>query len=99
MLHLLVLVSRIASKIGWQPLDWELDLFYRTSHVGMRSSILDLHENTDLEKFDQLMNDADVFFSNRRPGYQERYGLSSDELCMRSLGLFSITSNQYQTTL
>src|SRR6476620_2017707 len=26
----------------WQPLDWELDAFYWTSHVGMRSSILDL---------------------------------------------------------
>jgi crotonobetainyl-CoA:carnitine CoA-transferase CaiB-like acyl-CoA transferase len=71
----------------WQPLDWELDLFYRTSHVGMRSSILDLHENTDLEKFNQLMTDADVFFSNRRPGYQERYGLSADELCTKHPGL------------
>jgi crotonobetainyl-CoA:carnitine CoA-transferase CaiB-like acyl-CoA transferase len=71
----------------WQPLDWELDLFYQTSHVGMRSSILDLHENTDLEKFNQLMTDADVFFSNRRPGYQERYGLSADELCTKHPGL------------
>jgi crotonobetainyl-CoA:carnitine CoA-transferase CaiB-like acyl-CoA transferase len=71
----------------WQPLDWELDIFYRTSHVGMRSSILDLHEKTDLEKFNQLLNDADVFFSNRRPGYQERYGLTAPELCSKHPGL------------
>jgi len=71
----------------WQPLDWELDIFYRTSHVGMRSSILDLHEKADLEKFNQLLNDADVFFSNRRPGYQERYGLTAHELCSKHPGL------------
>jgi crotonobetainyl-CoA:carnitine CoA-transferase CaiB-like acyl-CoA transferase len=71
----------------WQPLDWELDPFYWTSHVGMRSSILDLHEKRDLEKMNQLLNDADVFFSNRRPGYQERFGLTADELCSKHPGL------------
>ena len=71
----------------WQPLDWELDPFYWTSHVGMRSSILDLHEKRDLEKMNQLLNDADVFFSNRRPGYQERFGLTADELCSMQPGL------------
>ena len=40
----------------WQPLDWELEVFYWTSHVGMRSSILDLHEKKDLETFNQLLN-------------------------------------------
>ncbi len=71
----------------WQPLDWELDIFYRSSHVGMRSSILDFHDKADLEKFNQLMNDADIFFSNRRPGYQERHGLTADELCSKHPGL------------
>ena len=71
----------------WQPLDWELDPFYWTSHVGMRSSIFDLHEKRDLEKMNQLLNDADVFFSNRRPGYQERFGLTADELCSKHPGL------------
>jgi hypothetical protein len=71
----------------WQPLDWEFDLFYWTSHVGMRSSILDLHGKADLEKFNQLLNNADVFFSNRRPGYLERYGLTAHELCSKHPGL------------
>ena len=34
----------------WQPLDWELDILYWSSHVGMRSSILDLHEKADVQK-------------------------------------------------
>ena len=71
----------------WQPLDWELDIFYYTSHVGMRSSILDLHEKADLGTFNQLLKDADVFFSNRRPGYLERYNLTADELCSKRPGL------------
>jgi CoA-transferase family III len=29
----------------------------------------------------RLLKDADVFFSNRRPGYLERYGLTAEELC------------------
>jgi crotonobetainyl-CoA:carnitine CoA-transferase CaiB-like acyl-CoA transferase len=71
----------------WQPLDYELEPFYWTSHVGMRSSILDLREKRDLEKMDQLLNDADIYFSNRRPGYQERFGLTADELCSKHPGL------------
>jgi crotonobetainyl-CoA:carnitine CoA-transferase CaiB-like acyl-CoA transferase len=35
----------------------------------------------------QLLNDADVFFSNRRPGYQERFGLTAEELCSKHPGL------------
>src|SRR4029078_3037073 len=71
----------------WQPLDWELEMFYWTSHVGMRSSILDFHDETDLKKVNQLINDADIFFSNRRPGYHERFGLTADELCSNHPGL------------
>ena len=50
----------------------------------MRSCILDLHEKRDLEKMNQLLNDADVFFSNRRPGYQERFGLTADEVMFKA---------------
>jgi crotonobetainyl-CoA:carnitine CoA-transferase CaiB-like acyl-CoA transferase len=34
-----------------------------------------------------LLDSADVFFSNRRPGYQERYGLTAEELCSKRPGL------------
>jgi len=71
----------------WQPLDWELDIFYWSSNVGMRSSILDFHEQADLKTFNQLLNDADIFFSNRRAGYLERHGLTAEELCSKRPGL------------
>jgi crotonobetainyl-CoA:carnitine CoA-transferase CaiB-like acyl-CoA transferase len=41
----------------------------------------------DQYQLKQLLNDADVFFSNRRQGYQERYGLA-EENCSRRPGLF-----------
>ena len=34
-----------------------------------------------------MLNHADVFFSNRRPGYQECYGLTADEVCSKHPGL------------
>jgi crotonobetainyl-CoA:carnitine CoA-transferase CaiB-like acyl-CoA transferase len=82
----------------WQPLDWELEPFYWTSHVGMRSSILNLHEKRDLEKMNQLLNDADVFFSNRRPGYHERFGLTADELCAKNPGLIHTKATLFGET-
>jgi len=71
----------------WQPLDTEVEFFYYTSHVGMRSSILDYHVPEDRATFDHLLKDADVFFANRRPRYLERYGLTAEELCARRPGL------------
>jgi len=38
-------------------------------------------------KPDRLLKDADVFFSNRRPGYLERYGLTAEELSQQKPGL------------
>ena len=39
----------------WQPLDWELDISQWSSHVGMRSSILDLHEKADLRNIQAIV--------------------------------------------
>ena len=71
----------------WQPMDTEIDMFYRTSHVGMRSSTLDFHVPEERSKFNELLKGADIFFSNRRPGYLERHGLSAEELCAKQPGL------------
>src|SRR5215467_3597771 len=38
-------------------------------------------------KPDRLLKDADVFFSNRRPRYLERYGLTAEELSQKKPGL------------
>lgn len=74
----------------WQPLDVEHDRLYNSSNVGLRSSILSLKDKDDRATFDGLMDKADLFFSNRRPQYLERYGLSAQELCTKHPGLIHI---------
>jgi len=71
----------------WQPMDTEIEMFYRTSHVGMRSTFLDFQVAEERHKFNQLLRGTDVFFANRRPGYLERHGLSAEELSARNPGL------------
>jgi len=70
----------------WRPHDAEIEAFAWDVQVGMRSTILD-GSKEDRAKFDRLLNDADVFFSNRRPGYLERYGLTAEELSEKKPGL------------
>jgi crotonobetainyl-CoA:carnitine CoA-transferase CaiB-like acyl-CoA transferase len=70
----------------WRPNDTEVEGFAWDVQVGMRSTILDASKE-DRVKFDHLLKDADVFFSNRRPGYLERYGLTAEELSQKRPGL------------
>jgi crotonobetainyl-CoA:carnitine CoA-transferase CaiB-like acyl-CoA transferase len=70
----------------WRPYDSEIEAFAWDVQVGMRSTLLD-GSKEDRSKFDRLLKDADVFFSNRRPGYLERYGLTAEELSEKRPGL------------
>jgi crotonobetainyl-CoA:carnitine CoA-transferase CaiB-like acyl-CoA transferase len=70
----------------WRPNDAEIEAFAWDVQVGMRSTLLD-GSREDRAKFDRLLKDADVFFSNRRPGYLERYGLTAEELSEKKPGL------------
>lgn len=70
----------------WRPNDTEIEAFFWDVQVGMRSTILD-GSKEDRAKFDHLLKDADVFFSNRRPGYLEKYGLTAEELSEKKPGL------------
>ena len=70
----------------WRPNDTDVEAFAWDVQVGMRSTILD-GSKEDRAKFDRLLKDADVFFSNRRPGYLERYGLTAEELSQKKPGL------------
>ncbi len=70
----------------WRPNDAEIESFAWDVQVGMRSTLLD-GSKEDRAKFDRLLKDADVFFSNRRPGYLERYGLTAEELTEKKPGL------------
>jgi crotonobetainyl-CoA:carnitine CoA-transferase CaiB-like acyl-CoA transferase len=70
----------------WRPNDAEIEAFAWDVQVGMRSTQLD-GSKEDRATFDRLLQNADVFFSNRRPGYLERYGLTAEELSEKRPGL------------
>jgi crotonobetainyl-CoA:carnitine CoA-transferase CaiB-like acyl-CoA transferase len=70
----------------WRPLDTEIEAFAWNAQVGMRSTILGRAEE-DRARLDELFQGADVFFSNRRPGYLERDGLDAETLAEKKPGL------------
>jgi crotonobetainyl-CoA:carnitine CoA-transferase CaiB-like acyl-CoA transferase len=70
----------------WRPNDAEIEAFAWDVQIGMRSTLLD-GSKEDRATFDRLLKNADVFFSNRRPGYLERYGLTAEELSEKRPGL------------
>lgn len=69
----------------WTPHASELELFAWDVQVGMRSTILD-DSKEDRAQFDRLLQDADVFFANKRPGYLRKYDLDAEALCARNAG-------------
>jgi crotonobetainyl-CoA:carnitine CoA-transferase CaiB-like acyl-CoA transferase len=70
----------------WRPDDREIESFFWDVQVGMRSTILD-YSKEDGARFDELLKDADIFFSNKRPGYLERNGLDAETLTAKKPGL------------
>lgn len=74
----------------WRPGETEIESFVWDVQVGMRSTILD-HSKEDRAKFDRLLQDADVFFGNRRPGYFDKNGLTAEELSHKKPGLIHAT--------
>ncbi|GAA3833643.1 CoA transferase [Streptomyces chiangmaiensis] len=70
----------------WRPDDVEMEPFYWDTQVGMRSTYLG-DADPDRTRFDQLLVDADVFFSNRHPGYLVKHGLTAEELSAKRPGL------------
>ena len=68
----------------WLADDVEVEPFYWDAQVGMRSTYLGEKERP---KFLDLLKDADVFFSNRHPGYIEQQGLTAEALSKGHKGL------------
>ena len=57
----------------WWPSDVEHTLSHYPSHVGVRSTKLDLGNKQGLAKFDGLLSEADVLVTNRRAGWREQF--------------------------
>jgi crotonobetainyl-CoA:carnitine CoA-transferase CaiB-like acyl-CoA transferase len=74
----------------WRPNDSELEAFAWDVQVGMRSTIL--HDSRDDRvQFDRLLQDADVFFANKRPGFLKKHDLDAESLCEQKPGLIHAT--------
>src|SRR6516164_6241892 len=74
----------------WRPRDSEIEAFAWDVQVGMRSTILD-DSKEDRARFNQLLQDADVFFANKRPGFLQKHDLHADALCKQKPGLIHAT--------
>jgi crotonobetainyl-CoA:carnitine CoA-transferase CaiB-like acyl-CoA transferase len=74
----------------WRPRDSEVEAFAWDVQVGMRSTILD-DSKEDRAQLNQLLQDADVFFANKRPGFLKKHDLDADALCAQKPGLIHAT--------
>ena len=74
----------------WRPRDSEVEAFAWDVQVGMRSTILD-DSKEDRARFNQLLQDADVFFANKRPGFLKKHDLDASALCAQKPGLIHAT--------
>ncbi|MFE6139588.1 CoA transferase [Bacillus sp. NPDC057893] len=81
----------------WRPTDWEHDIVYATSNVGMRSTTLDLGTGEGKQKVEELLQGADIFFANRRSGFIEQYGLSAEDCAQIRPGIIHCTVNLHGT--
>ena len=70
----------------WRPHDSEVEAFFWDVQVGMRSTVLD-DSKQDRAQFNRLLQDADVFFANKRPGFLKKHGLDAESLCEQKPGL------------
>ena len=74
----------------WRPSDSEIEGFAWDVQVGMRSTILD-DSQEDRATFARLLQDADVFFANKYPGFLKRHDLDAEALCAKRPGLIHAT--------
>lgn len=56
-------------------------------HVGTQSTLLELGDKEGQAKFRELLSKADVFVSNRRMGWRERFNITSEETIQQHPGL------------
>jgi crotonobetainyl-CoA:carnitine CoA-transferase CaiB-like acyl-CoA transferase len=74
----------------WRPRDSEIEAFAWDVQVGMRSTILD-DAKEERAQFNRLLQGAEVFFANKRPGFLKKHGLDAESLCEEKPGLIHAT--------
>jgi crotonobetainyl-CoA:carnitine CoA-transferase CaiB-like acyl-CoA transferase len=71
----------------WRPSDVEHTLWHYTSHVGVRSTMLELANKEGNAKFRELLSKADVLVTNRRSGWRDRFHITPEEVIKERPGL------------
>ncbi|BGE81140.1 CoA transferase [Staphylococcus petrasii] len=80
----------------WRPSEFEEELLYLTSHVGMRSTYLDIDNSAEhRQKFDELLKDADIFFLNKRSGFMTQKNLTPYDLAEKRPGIIHCSVSCY----
>ncbi|CAN5545944.1 CoA transferase [soil metagenome] len=75
----------------WRVMEWEQDTLMATSHIGMRSTRLQVRTPEGVATLHDLLRDADVFFANRRPGLLDELGVGLDRAIAVRPGLVHVT--------
>ncbi len=74
----------------WGPHACEIDFLAWDAQIGMRSTILG-DSPEDRSQLRRLLQDSDIFFANKRPGFLKQRGLDAEELCAQKPGLIHAT--------
>ncbi|MEE3850256.1 CoA transferase [Gordonia sp. LSe1-13] len=77
----------------WRPNELEHDATYVSANVGVRSATLNPYKGEGAQRIRTLMQEADVFYANRRPGYLAGLGLSPDDIASTHRGIVYATAS------
>ncbi len=83
-------IRHLAPFLGDQP-DPEHSFAHLYLGANKRSVVLDLDDEADRRRFDQLVATADIVIDTERPGRLDDLGLGHDHLVARSPGLIQIS--------
>ncbi|MFI5776854.1 CoA transferase [Nocardia sp. NPDC051570] len=82
----------------WPRNELEAEIFYHTTGVGVRSARLDLDTSAGSATMRELLRGADIFYSNRRPGYRRRHGLTAQQAAEIRPGIIHVTGTMFGET-
>ncbi|MBA3939606.1 MAG: carnitine dehydratase [Sphingopyxis sp.] len=75
----------------WRPNEYEQEALYCTANVGLRSIRLDPRSDAGSATLAGLLEGADIFFANRRPGYLASIGLDAQTAAARRPGIVHVS--------
>lgn len=79
----------------WRPGEGEQETIYASANVGMRSAWLD--PRVDRSLLTELLQDADIFFHNRRPAFLREIALTPLEAAAERPGIVYVTISLHGT--